>query len=191
MKRKKKKRIIHSPSRDLWRRMKKNPLGMAGIYTVSISVLIAILGYLIMPDSTPMANEMSLPLSVKKPGFSVKMLWIRKNKEVQEAGFFLKMFFGEESPFEKIPIQKYFFKGSDFVYEEYKPGSKISEEVRINLADVVYSISVENPVVTSRNDSLFFLDLNGIKHKTSIKSLRKTVENDYLHQRFFILGTDR
>lgn len=171
--------------------MKKNPLGMAGVYTVGLSVLIALLGYILMPDSTPMANEMSLPLSVKKPGFSVKMLWVRKNKEVQEIGFFSKIFFGEESKFEKIPIQKYYFKKDKLIYEEYKPGRKINEEASISLADIVYPISIENTEVVAKNDSLYFEDIAGIKKKASIIDLKNLIEKKHIHQRFFILGTDR
>src|SRR5688572_13351630 len=113
MRKKNGKRISHSPGMDVWRRMRKNPLGMAGIYTVGLAVLLALFAYLIMPDSTPMANEMSLPLSVKKPGFSIKMLWVRKNKQITETTFLSKLFSGEESEYEKIPLQSYSFQGAD------------------------------------------------------------------------------
>jgi len=182
---------INSPSRDVWRRMKKNPLAMAGISIVSLSVFISIFAYVVMPDSTPMANEMSLPLSIKKPGFHVEMIWLRKNKLIEKPSWISEFFFGEESKFEKIPIQKYAFNGADLIYEEYAPGRKKSSPMHISLADAVYDISADAPEVLAKNDSLFFQDMQGLFHRESIASLRMQIQKNQIHQRTFLLGTDR
>jgi peptide/nickel transport system permease protein len=85
----------HSPSHYVWKRFKKNKLALFGLVIIGLSFLISILGYSILPDSTPMANEMSLQLTTRKPGFKIRTLLVRKNNPVPDKGFFNRMFFGK------------------------------------------------------------------------------------------------
>jgi len=70
-----------SLSYQAWQRFKRNNIAVAGSVIILISVLVAILGPLIQPDSTPFANEMALQLTTKKPGFTVNTLQVAKNQE--------------------------------------------------------------------------------------------------------------
>ena len=76
-----------------WQRLKKNKLAVFGLFVIAVAVVVAILGSLIRPDSTPMANEMTLQLTTKKPGFEVKMLKVHKNGVKNEVSFFERLFF--------------------------------------------------------------------------------------------------
>ena len=58
---------------------------------IGIAVMISILGSLIRPDNTPMANQMNLQLSTRPPGFSVTMLKVRKNERSHENPFWNKL----------------------------------------------------------------------------------------------------
>jgi len=69
---------------------------VAGLAIIVIATLIAILGYLIMPDSSPDANDMTLQLSIKQPGSSFKMLALRKPEQIDTVGIFAKMLFGQK-----------------------------------------------------------------------------------------------
>ena len=52
-----------------WQRLKKNKLAMFGLVVIALCMILAVLGYLITPDSTPDANDQILELSKKPPGF--------------------------------------------------------------------------------------------------------------------------
>ena len=70
-----------SLSQIAWKRFLKNKLSLSALVIVSIFIIMAMLGYLITPDSSPFSNEQYLELSTKKPGFKIKMLQIRKNEQ--------------------------------------------------------------------------------------------------------------
>ena len=153
-----------SLSHQAWQRLKKNKLAMFGLSIIGISIFIAIAGPLIQPDSTPMANEMALELTTKRPGFSVKMLLVKKNQEAKYTNIFKKLVFGEESEYKAIPIYDYWFEGDYIVVESYT-GLEINNgiESKHNLADVVFSINYNNLFKTTSDGSLVFYDFEGNK----------------------------
>jgi len=100
----------------------------------------AILGYLIMPDPTPMANNMALQLSIKKPGSQFMMLRLPKETKIDTVNIFIRMLFGQPAFYREIPIAAYrFTKDSVFVDEymgeEDKPEKKTYSNVS---ASIVY-----------------------------------------------------
>ncbi len=81
--------------------------------------LVAILGYLIMPDSTPLANNMTIQLSLKKPGSKFMMLRLRKTEPVDTINIFAKMLYGQPSFYRDIPITAYHFAKDSVMVDEY------------------------------------------------------------------------
>lgn len=186
----------HSQSiyHNAWKRLRRNKMSILGLAVIFLSVVLAILGYAIIPDSTPDANQQILELSLKPPGFEAQILRIRKNESSHNAGFFNKMLFGELSDFIETPIYAYSFEGNDIVYEEYT-GSKINngEKVRINLAQVIYPLDRSKPIVN--NVELGYIEfynlITGQKLKRSTKELQEEAKKNNIVTRKFILGTDR
>lgn len=77
------------------------------------------MGYLITPDSTPFSNDQHIELGLKKPGFSVLMLPV-KREITPSSSFFLKtMLFGKKSSFEYIPLNSFRFKQDSVIITEY------------------------------------------------------------------------
>ena len=68
-----------------WHRLKKNKLAAAGLVIIFMAIVVSILGSLIRPDASPMANQMNLQLSTRPPGFSVTMVKVRKNSLVRSS----------------------------------------------------------------------------------------------------------
>lgn len=93
------------------KRLLKNPLAIVCLAVITVFVVVAVLGYAITPDKTPYANEQHLELSIKKPGFKVKMLQIDNGRKVKKenaiAHFFRNMLLGTPSVTTNIPIYKY------------------------------------------------------------------------------------
>ncbi len=109
----------HTPVQRTWKQFKQNKLALAGLAIIVITSLMAILGYLIMPDHSPDANHMSLPLSLKPPGFTYTVLKISKPEKVEATNIFSRMLFGQPSANQEIPIVNYSLKKDSLVIDEY------------------------------------------------------------------------
>jgi len=176
-----------------WQRLKKNKLALAGLITIGLSVLVALLGFLITPDSTPDANDQLLELSIKPPGFKVQILKMRKNENVEHVNFFEKMRYGEVSDFKCIPIYKYRFQDEFIIYEEYTGSDPNNgSEIKLNIADVLYQVNTNDPVISSDGKNVEFYEINtGEKIKKSIAEMREEVEGNNIYTRKYLLGTDK
>lgn len=190
--RKGRKNVSKSLSYYAWQRMKRNKLAMGGLFVIIISTLVAIFGSLIRPDSTPMANEMSLSLTTKKPGFTVKMLNVRKNGPADDPGVFSRLFFGgKENDFTEVPITDYKFEGAEIVVEEYSGTDNIKgSEKRYSLADVAYPISYDFPVKQEGN-KISFTTYDGKRMIVPVSELQDQIAKEHIITRKYWLGTDR
>lgn len=94
----------NSPFRRVLHKLYKNKLSMFGGILILLTLAIAFLGYYIMPDSTPNANEMHLEISTLPPGSVVKFAKVNSEKHLTEIGFFDYWLDGEESQFTYIPL---------------------------------------------------------------------------------------
>lgn len=93
-----------------WKRFKKEKQGVFALGYILLVVLIALLGYLITPDHTPYCNHQQLEISLRKPGFSVDILKVRSNHEVEKRGLLKRMFLGQPLPYHTIAIESYQYK---------------------------------------------------------------------------------
>ena len=183
----------HSLSYYAWQRLKTNKFAMFGLVVIGLCMLMAILGFAITPDSTPDANDQLLELSKKPPGFEVKMLQTRKNEASHDVNFFSKMIYGEISDFRSIPFSQYHFDGNDIIVREYTGDEKrIGTDIRYNLADAVYAIDYNTPIVNNVEEGYteFYEFGSNTKIRKTVKELRAEVEKNYIISRRYILGTD-
>lgn len=102
-----------------WRKFKKNFLGLTGVIVILIAILISILGYSILPDSSPFSNQMHLELSKQPPGFTTDMLMIKK-ENVSHVPFFTKMISGQASLYQNIPIRHYRVQNDTLFFKSYE-----------------------------------------------------------------------
>jgi peptide/nickel transport system permease protein len=175
-----------------WKRFKRNKPAVFGLTVIFIAVIIAVLGSTIRPDSTPMANEMLLQISAKEPGAKVSILKIRKNKEIQKTSFFGKMLFGgEESAYNEIPLENYWFENDQLAAEQYTGNGSKGMVVRYNIADVAYPLDFNSTFDTSESGYLEFYNLDGSKIRRNIDELRKEIVSKNIDNRTYLLGTDR
>ncbi|MFZ4400652.1 MAG: ABC transporter permease [Bacteroidales bacterium] len=173
------------------KRFLKNKLSLCSLIIIALFTLIAILGYLITPDQTPFSNEQYLELSTKKPGFSIKMLQIKKNEKEEKTNLLYKMLYGEKSPFLRIPIYSYKFEKEYIEIETYTGTTpNDGEKKKINIANVVFPLDYNSTVIQIDNN-LQFKDIYGRLHKETISSIRKTIERDNFYVKHFYLGSDR
>ncbi|MBB5439882.1 peptide/nickel transport system permease protein [Pedobacter sp. AK017] len=120
--------INNSPSRKIWKRFKKNKMAFGGLLFILLLTIMGILGYLITPDQTPMANTMHLQLSNKKPGRTFKFLIVSRKESVKQLNFIERMLYGQEADFKSVPITSRRIDGNKIYVREYIGDDELAEE---------------------------------------------------------------
>lgn len=110
----------------IWRKFKQNRLAYGGLFVIFLFFLIAFLGPLIRPDSTPKANDQHLELARKSPGFSCQFISIPFDNS-EESNFFHKWLFGFPKAYRDLPIQDYRLENDGVVVVPYSAPSRERE----------------------------------------------------------------
>jgi ABC-type dipeptide/oligopeptide/nickel transport system permease subunit len=185
------------PSYYIKKRLLANKPAIFGLYIIVITMAIAILGYLIMPDKTPNANDGSVQVQKKLPGFSVRLLKVRKSIEVEEVSPFIWMFTGQESAFTIIPIEDFEIKGAIVHYEEYgRPGYKNQLDLVTAVLPVYMGTSSKAVFNSGQNyelvgDKVRFLNLKEEIEERTLAEVQNTFRNEQVEKRVYLLGTDK
>jgi peptide/nickel transport system permease protein len=162
-----------TPSQRTWKAFRRNKIAVAALVFILLSVLIATLGYLVMPDSTPLANNMTIQLGIKKPGSEYTMLRIRRSEPVDTVNFFTKMLFGQPAFYKDIPITGYRFAGDSILVNEYVGDEDKPSAASFNLFEVV----------TGKKTGKI---ISG----PEITGLQRRIVDHQIIKRKFLLGTD-
>ncbi len=177
-----------SLSQLAWHRFRKNTIGMISLGIILLTLLISILGYLITPDSTPMANTQILEISTQKPGFSNEFLKVRKNAKITPVNFMVKMLFGAPSEYTYVPISQIEFRDDVALIKVFDPEGGIFEE-SYNIADILFPITGEP---YHKDGSIVFSLLDGgVEKSKSVSYLETQVIENNIVSRSYLLGTDQ
>ncbi len=183
-----------SLSKQTWRKFKRNRIAVFGLIIILTACLISILGYLITPDNTPYANDQKPELHIKSPGFTVKMLVVKKNQTSIRTSVIKQMLFGKKSEFVNYTLQKYQFNRQNIIIEEYSGhnNKKQNTSLKFNIADVVYAIDKKFPLTyDSIKNEISFNELNNpIRIRKSITELQHIIEKENIITKTYLLGTD-
>jgi len=161
--------ISHSPNYYAKKKFMKHKPAIFGLVFILFAVIVSILGYLILPDSSPNANEMTLQLNMLHPFSSVTVLKVRKDKDIIPENIFHKMIYGEENPYFVIPLNSYNIIHDSVqtdVYTGLNNGKKLLRTYSFN--DIIP------------------LDSKGLPDSEQ----QKLIEQKFIVKKTFILGTD-
>jgi len=167
---------------------------MLGLGIIVVSVLLAIFAYLIIPDSTPMANQMSLPLATKKPGFAVDVIKIKKNAAVEWGNIFERMLYGQPPgeffiPVSSVKVDEDYIYFSEYSDDEESAGALTRDMDSIHIADALFHLEPNIPLKREGN-LISFTTIEGEKLQFNIQELKKKAD-EITGRKIFILGTDR
>jgi ABC-type dipeptide/oligopeptide/nickel transport system permease subunit len=181
-----------SLQRITWKRLLKSKLTIAAIICIGLAALVAVLGYLITPDSTPFANRQHIEISAQAPGFTANMLKFTRNEEIPQQSFFKTMLYGKRSNYNFIPFNNYHFEDTEIVITEFDPYPTLMQrQYRYHLANIDHALPGDLSAVQQQNDTLIFSDIRGQQHVYTIDELRTIVSEQHLVKRIFLLGSDR
>lgn len=156
----------HSPGYYIRRRLWQNKPAMTGLGMIVAATLVALLGYLIMPDDSPHANHTIVQLQKKPPGFSVQVIRIpAPDQQVPQVSILEKMLWGQARAYAELPIRQYRIEGDQVWVKPFEENKALATE------DLVFSLH----------------QLTGIKDvPKAADSFRKTG----VYRKTFWLGTD-
>jgi peptide/nickel transport system permease protein len=176
-----------TPSQRLWKSFKRNKLALFGLVYIALTVVAAILGYLIMPDHTPQANNMTIQLSIKKPGSVFTMLRVRKGQPVEHVSFFKEMLYGQPDDYTNVPITGYRFVKDSITVDQYIGDEDKPEKTAYNIFEVVNghgasynSRGIANPSAQNTH----------ITSTIQLKSLQTRITEKQIIRKKYLLGTD-
>ncbi|MFN0048075.1 MAG: ABC transporter permease [Cytophagales bacterium] len=185
---------IRTPSYYIRKRLLNNWPALFGLAIIVLAVFAALLGYLIMPDSTPSANDGAIQIQKQLPGYTTYILKKRRNVHVEHRNVFQKMFFGQESEFTIIPIKSYKFKGFNL---EFVPDGRIQMPETFPLIEIVYALH-DSPTDLGAGklyfyskDKIYYTKSNGEAAIVTQAEIANKFLNEHLEERTYILGTDK
>ncbi len=176
-----------SLSKLAWYKFKKNTSGMISLAVICLTILVAILGYLITPDPTPMSNTQILEIGTQKPGFKCDFLKVRKNQLYNNTRFLKKMIDGAVSNYRLVPISEITFENDEVIVSVFDPeGGEFIEY--FNLADVIFPIT---DFVITKGERLQITTLNNENIELSFSELQQLVLQENIVEKKYLLGTDQ
>ncbi|NMM50718.1 ABC transporter permease [Marinigracilibium pacificum] len=186
--------LHHTPYYYAFLNLKSNGLAMFGVVIIFIAVMITLLGYLIIPDNTPQTNQGSPQIKKQLPFFTVDLLNVHKNHEVEKVGFFKSIYYGQESEYRIVPLQEYRIEGNEIVIS---PFGDSMQESRYSLIDVIAPVYIGDSDklpgesnVDYSTDPIKYVDLNNEVHEISRAEVLDKIENELIESRTYWLGTD-
>lgn len=164
-----------TPAQRTWKVFKRNKFAVVGLAFITIVSVIAALGYLIMPDDTPLANNQTIQLSLKKPGAKFMMLRVKKPEYVDTVSFFTKIWYGQPAVYSDLPIVSYRFVNDSVFVKEYIGDEDKPETRGYNIFEVVNGTK---PVTFHHSD------------RARNTQLYNEIKSHHIIKKTFWLGTD-
>ncbi|MFN0276082.1 MAG: ABC transporter permease [Chitinophagales bacterium] len=163
-KRKAKKTFENTPSDKAIEKFIASTPAMLGCITLFYAILLFLFVHLVIPDTSPNANEQMNELSFKPPGYSIKVF--RQPIQNQTKNNFMQWLVeGREKAYKEIPINSYKFNGDSIYIERYIGDDVLGQR----LGYVMENITTE---------------------KLLAEENKFIIEQKFIYDKKFLLGTD-
>ncbi len=131
-----------SLSRLALRRFSRDGIAFTSFIFIIITVVIAILGYLITPDNTPYCNQQFLELGTLKPGTTITLLKSSKKEPVERVSLWQRMLFGQKQQFDLVPVENLHLKNNLIKAYTYtgiisEPGEEILIDTDVQKVEII------------------------------------------------------
>ena len=178
-----------SLSKLAWMRFCRNRLAFSSFAFIVFVTMIAIAGYWVTPDKTPMVNEQNLLLATLKPGAAVQVLKVYKNQDIPRRNIIYRLLYGQENRYQDYAFRNMRFSADTVIITEFSKDAS-GLELKFHLADVAYPLQNDKQIL-KRGNQLHFVTREGKIVDVSIVSLREQVKLHNVATKTFWLGTDR
>lgn len=184
--------------------MFNNKPAVFGLIVIVVAHIVAALGFTIMPDKTPDANDGTLFIKKQPPIFSALILKERKNSQQDTISFLKAMYFGRHSQYTIKPLSRKPEIINDTIH--YVIYGVKKTEYTIPLIQCVKPLLVGPPSESKAvgkwpadvkepfyltKDSVHYIDANENIQSISKEQLEKEFKENNLEERTYWLGTDK
>ena len=175
-----------SPGKRIWNNFLKNKTAVFGIAFILLMIFIGLFAYILAPDPTPNANDQIPEIALQKPGFTISILKVKKNRPIEQTNLLSRIIRGKENPYQLIPIETYSFMDDSIKVTLFAKEGGNQTERSFHIADVVYPITQKDG-----NNIHHLLSVEEIKWEENKETIKKQIETDHLSERVFYFGTDK
>lgn len=189
--------IVRKPSYYIKKRLWANKPAVFGLFVIIFACVVAILGYLIMPDSTPGANDGAIQIQKQSPVFHTYFLKQKRNVEIPNQNIFKTMLFGKESAFVITPLKSFSVNGFNL---NYFPDGRIKIPESVPIITIIEHINKGKTNYDGydtlknykyQSDKVFFVNDSGKEISYSQAELKEKLFDSHIEQKTFLLGTDK
>ena len=182
---------IESPFKKTWIRLLKNKPAIFSLIVIVFAVILAFIGPSVAPDKTPDADDQVLELANASPGFTVKMLLVKKNREEKNTNIISRILFGKNNSYQMVPINSYQFDdNANVVVQAYKGEGRKPEQMIFPVVDVVESLSIISPKIKINGDKAIYTTFEEKQKAVSIAALKNDIAENNIITKKYRLGTD-
>ena len=178
-----------SLSKLAWKRFCRNKLAFSSFLFIILVTVLAITGYWVTPDKTPMVNEQNLLLATLKPGTTVQVLKVCKNQDIPARNIFYRLLYGQENRYQDYAFSNIRFLADSVIITEFSKDTS-GVELKFHLADVAFPLR-DNHNFRKTGNQLHFVTREGKIVHIAIATLREQVLRQNVVKKTFWLGTDR
>lgn len=162
--------VARPPSYYVRQRLLQNRPAMAGLGFILLCTLVALLGYWILPDNSPNANNSLVQLQKESPGFRATILRLPvagADSSSTTDNLLTTWLRGRTPRYQETPIESHRFEGDSLFTQPYRNHSALADQPRrYSLAQLV-------------------------GRPGSPTELRQAVDQEHIVQRTYWLGTDK
>lgn len=133
-----------SHTSSIFKKLLRNKGASFGLILIICSLLLAVFGYFLAPDSSPNANRMIPEIGSKKPGYQVQLLRIQREKTGAKPSFLSRLLNGTEDQWQYIPVASYHVQKDSLIYQRI-----VDEQITERKAILINKTAPE-PVIHSR-----------------------------------------
>lgn len=180
-----------SPEYYIRLRLLHNKPAMAGLIVIMLAVVIALLGYLVMPDQTPDANDGAVQMQKQPPGFVATLLLMKKNVPTQKVNIFSRALHGQESAHTIVPIVDYKIDRLEIFATIFGKKDYVQ---KYNLLNAVLSFVPQQVKMECGEDGgamVSYMTPQGQKVIVPYKDLVQKFSKENIQTRRYWLGTDK
>lgn len=172
-------------NKNVWSRFKKNKTAMVAAIFIIVSFLISLFAYIIIPDNSPNANTQFSTLALQKPGFSTKILKVKKNKVKEKQSFINRLIHGDQKDYDEIAFQTYEISDTEISLVNH-----FNRPEFYSLPDQVFALDpIRKPILKDGNFTIFLA--NKTTKEISVRELQSQIERELIYTKRFYLGTDK
>lgn len=179
-----------SPLYKAWKRLKKNKPAVISLVLIIIAIFLAVFAPLIAPDGTPDANDQVLELTNKNPNYSIQMLLVKKNQEVEKSNIFQRIAHGTPNPYKLIPITGYNWDQAELVVQLYKGDFIPAVEEKFSIPEIVYGLPSEKSDFKIVGKNIQFTDAKGVMISQDLEYIKKQIDGQNIIEKKYWLGSD-